>query len=308
MLGKLTQVELRESWKHEAHDFTNWLALQENIELLSEAIGLELEVLETEASVGRFNVDVLAEEINSERKVIIENQLEFTDHDHLGKIITYASGLDAQTIIWIVKEVREEHRQAIDWLNDQTNEETLFFLLKIELWQIGDSLPAPKFVMISKPNDWAKTVKQQSKQQLSDRKLNNLAYWQQFAEFLSNNKILNIQKPRPQHWAIATIGSSAAHLSFTIVTREDKYGVELYIPNDKDLFHTLYEEKSDIEEELGFSLEWMELPGRKASRVKVMTGADFKNEETWENGMKWMVEIGEKFYRAFSKRVSNLSG
>ena len=147
-LGKLQKVDLRKAWNHEALDFTNWLAKDENLKLLGDEIEIELQLIQTEASVGKFNVDILAEEENTGRKIIIENQLETTDHSHLGQIITYASGYDAEIIIWIVKDVRDEHKQAIDWLNEHTDSKIGFFLIVIELWQIGDSLPAPKLNVV----------------------------------------------------------------------------------------------------------------------------------------------------------------
>ena len=140
-LGKLTRVDLREYWKHEALDFTRWLAEPENIELLADEIGIGIQITQTEASVGRFNVDILAEEENTGRKIIIENQLEMTDHTHLGQLITYAAGLDAEFVVWIVRDVREEHQQAVDWLNEHTDEGINFFLVAIELWRIADSSP-----------------------------------------------------------------------------------------------------------------------------------------------------------------------
>src|SRR3989344_5193756 len=144
-LAKLKKIDLREAWKREAGDFTKWLAEEPNLRLLSDEIGFDIKLIQAEAAVGDFNVDILAEEENTGKKIIIENQLEVTDHDHLGKIITYASGYDASVIVWIVKGVREEHRQAVDWLNEHTDENIEFFLLQIELWQIGDSPFAPKF-------------------------------------------------------------------------------------------------------------------------------------------------------------------
>ena len=154
-LAKLKKVDLREEWKNEASDFTSWLAQDENLQLLSEEIGIDISLIQTEASVGKFSVDILAEEENTGRKVVIENQLEPTNHDHLGKIITYASGFDAEIVIWIVKDVRDEHKQAVDWLNDHTDDKINIFAIRMELWQIGDSPYAPKFYVVSKPNDWS---------------------------------------------------------------------------------------------------------------------------------------------------------
>ncbi len=178
-LGKLTKVkDLRKIWNNEARDFTPWLAQEENLEILSNEIGLDIELIETEAKIGSFNTDILAKDTYSDDIIIIENQLEQTDHDHLGKIITYASGHNANTIIWIVKEVREEHRQAIDWLNEHTDKDLNIFLIKIELWKIDDSSIAPKFNIISSPNNWTKTVKssQSPRNNITDLKLTQLDY------------------------------------------------------------------------------------------------------------------------------------
>ena len=143
-IGKLEKVDLRDLWKHEERDFSAWLAQEENLAMLSDVIGVDINLIERESHVGGFSADLYAEEAGTENKIIIENQLEDTNHDHLGKIITYASGKNAKYVIWIVKHARDEHRQAIEWLNTHTDEEINFFLLEIELWRIGDSLPAPK--------------------------------------------------------------------------------------------------------------------------------------------------------------------
>ena len=193
-LGKLKKVDLREAWKHEALDFTRWLSKGENLALLSEEIGVDINLIQTEANVGYFNVDVLAEDSNG-RKIVIENQLEATNHDHLGKIITYASGYNAEIIIWIVKDVRNEHKQAIDWLNEHTDENINFFAIKLELWQIGDSPYAPKFQIISKPNEWAKIMKAPVSA-LTERKLKLLEFWTALNEFLNNKgSLVHPQKP-----------------------------------------------------------------------------------------------------------------
>ncbi len=156
-LGKLKEItNIREIWPDEAKDFTPWLAEEENIGILSETLGIDLTVDDTEVSVGDFRADIIAYETDTDRKVIIENQLEDTNHDHLGKLITYASGTGATFIVWIVKRVRDEHRAAIEWLNNHTDDQIGFFLCEIKVFQIGDSLRAPKFEVIEKPNDWVK--------------------------------------------------------------------------------------------------------------------------------------------------------
>jgi len=157
--GRLEKVELRDFWYKEDKDFTPWLAKPENIEILSEAIGIELEVQSQEQNVGPFRADILCFDINDNHYILIENQLEKTDHTHLGQLMTYAAGLDAITIIWISPRFTEEHRAALDWLNRITDETFRFFGIEIELYRIGDSFPAPMFNVVSKPNDWSKNVK-----------------------------------------------------------------------------------------------------------------------------------------------------
>ena len=162
-LGKLKKVDLRTYWKSEDRDFTPWLAEEENIKELSDAIGIDLEVEQVEQRIGNFNADIIARDTFVGSKIVIENQLEKTDHKHLGQIITYAAGIEADIMIWICKKATEEHTQAVDWLNTHTNEDVHFFLCEIELYVIGDSKPAPKFNVIAKPNEWAKQVKSQTR-------------------------------------------------------------------------------------------------------------------------------------------------
>ncbi len=303
MLGKLKKIELREGWRHEANDFTKWLAQEENLALLGNEIGFDIKLIQTEAKVGSFNVDILAEEENTGNKIIIENQLEVSNHDHLGKIITYASGYDAKIIVWVVKDVREEHRKAIDWLNENTNEEIGFYLLKIELWQIENSLPAPKFEMISKPNDWAKAVKSSAgSTELTDTKIKQLEFWDAFKSFAKqNNTSLRFQKSYPQHWTNIHIGSSDCHLSLTINSQAKQFACELYIPNNKELYAIFLQHKDEIEGLLKEKLEWMELPEKKASRIKLSMAGDFDNEKEWSKVFEWMQEKAEEFQKVFPK-------
>ena len=158
-LGKLSVVsDLRKAWPHEAHDFTPWLA--DNIDVLGEEIGIEILIEDTESAVGSFNVDIFATDADTGKRIIIENQLEETDHDHLGKLITYASGKSAALVVWIVRKAREEHRAAIEWLNAHTDEDVGFFLCEIKLYSINNSVIAPKFEVIEQPNNWAKGMRQ----------------------------------------------------------------------------------------------------------------------------------------------------
>lgn len=307
-LSKLDKVDLREVWKHEALDFTNWLSKPENLELLSDEIGIEILLIQTEASVGNFNVDILAEEKNTGRKIVIENQLETTDHDHLGKIITYASGFDAEIIIWIVKSVRDEHKQAVDWLNEHTDSEINIFTIQMEVWKISDSPYAPRFHIIAKPNDWAKAVKKSTTQtKFSDTKLLQLEFWTKFIEFVrDNNGKIKLRKAYPQHWYDISFGFSNAYITLSVNSQSEQMTCEIYIPDSKKLFLFLHEQKEDIEKDLSEKLIWDELPDKKASRIKLIVNGDLFNHANWKQYHMWMLDKATNFRNVFEKYMKNL--
>lgn len=299
-LSKLERVDLRAVWRHEEHDFTRWLALPENISILSEALGTELTVLQTEALVGRFSLDILAQEEGTDRIAVIENQLEQTDHLHLGQILTYAAGFDATMVVWVVKDVREEHREAIEWLNDRTDERTGFFLVRVELWRIGDSDPAPKFEIIVRPNEWAKAVKKGSDGgEISQTKMQQLEFWTRFKDFAGAvQPNLRLRTPAPQHWYDLSIGTSAAHISLTMHTVDNRLGAEIYIPDDKPLFRGLQTRAQEIEEKLGSEVEWIE--AAKATRIKISTEVeDVLSEAAQEEYFRWLLDRALLLRRVF---------
>ena len=302
-LSKLKKIDLREEWKHEAADFTNWLAQDENLQLLSEEIGIEMTLVQTEASVGKFSVDILAEEDNTGRKIVIENQLETTNHDHLGKLITYASGFDAEIIIWIVKDVRDEHKRAVDWLNEHTDDKINIFAIRMELWQIGNSPYAPKFHIVSKPNDWAKAISSD----LSDRRLMQLEFWTQFKEYASaHQSTLRLRKAYPQHWYDISIGNSKSHLCLIVDADNEQIRCEFYIPDSKSLFNALHEKKNVIESKLPYDLEWMELEGKKASRIRAVHTVDVANNANWNASFQWLMDTAQQFQTVFADQFKKM--
>lgn len=303
-LGKLKEIkDLRRVWPHEALDFTPWLAEDENLALLSDAVGLEITVDETESSVGDFNVDIYAVETGTDRKIIIENQLEDTNHDHLGKLITYASGKSADIIIWVVKRAREEHRAAIEWLNNHTDEDIAFFLVEIKLYQIGSSEIAVKFEVVEKPNDWTKEIKRNIS--TSPTHQARYDYWVAFNEYAFKNaifaKTFNKRKASTDSWMTLSVGSSACFISLSQIRKYNHIIVEWYISNDKELYHKLYANKEVIENEMGVQLEWNELPDKKASRIIVYKTVDFEDKDSWTEQFAWMQDMALKMKKAFKK-------
>ena len=304
-LGKLSRTDLREIWKNEEYDFSNWLAEEENLAQLGDEIGIPIKLLEKEAGVGKYSLDILAEEEGTGRKIIIENQLEKTDHDHLGKIITYAAGHDASVIIWIFKDICEEHRNAIDWLNENTGEDRLFFAVRIEAYKINNSDPAPKFQVICRPNEWAKVVKHSSDADVGETGLKKLDFWTKLKSYAIDKKsVLFRQTPSPHHWYNITIGSSEAHIGLTLNTREKLLGCELYINDNKPLFEYLKEKQAEIESQLGSKLEWIE--AKKACRiVQRKIDADIDDEENMTSFFDWLIERATIFHKTFSPLVKN---
>jgi len=310
-LGRLERAELREIWNSESEDFTPWLSQEENLALLAETVGLDLELEAQEKDVGAFRADILCKETVGGHWVLIENQLERTDHAHLGQLMTYAGGLNAAVVIWIAEQFTEEHRAALDWLNNITDEDANFFALEIEAWRIGDSEVAPKFNIVCKPNDWTKSVSSQAgARELTETQQLQLAYWTRFQQLLEDRRgAIRPRKPFPQHWADFAIGRTDFHLQAAVNTREPCIGVLLYIDGSdaKPHFHLLQQDKEAIEAEMGEQLEWCELPDKRASTVQLMSrGTNPTHRDEWEQQQQWMRDILEVMHRVFAPRVREL--
>lgn len=305
-LSRITKVNPREVWKHEALDFTQWLAKEENIAVLCDELEINLENIKPEAAAGRYNVDIVADDIDTKRKVIIENQLEPTDHKHLGQILTYASAYDASVIIWVVTDYTEEHRQAIDWFNRNISENISFFLVQIEVYKIGDSDPAPKFNIICEPNNWGKTVKNSGTgDAVSATKLLQMEFWEGLKSYAAEKgtRVSFNHTPQPKHWFNISIGTSRCHIALTINTQKGYVGCEVYIRNDKALFDNFHKNKEKIEAAVGAELEWMELPDATASRVLLTKKGNPKDRKQWDDYYNWCVVSVEKFTQAFKTYI-----
>ncbi|MDR2126385.1 MAG: DUF4268 domain-containing protein [Prevotellaceae bacterium] len=302
-LGKLKQISPREMWKHEALDFTPWLA--QHIDELNTALGLELEIENTEVAVGPYSADILAKDIGTNKYVVIENQLEKTNHDHIGKSITYAAVLDASTIIWIATDFTEEHQKALDWLNDHTTDEISFYGVQLELWQIEDGKPALRFNVISKPN---LAVRQAAKikvdEELSEKRKVQFEFWKQFANKLAG-KIPSVQSPKPQYWFDVTLGKSHIHLSNTCNTNTDTVSVRVYIGNkiSETMYPFLENRKKEIEEQIGQPLLWNPNNAPRDKVIVLSYKTDFDNEWKIEEAINWLVDYTIKFREVFSKII-----
>ncbi len=306
-IGKLEEVDIRELWKHEQYDFSEWLSKKENIESLNDILGLTLVDISKETYVGSYRCDLFAKDETTGIKVIIENQLEMSNHDHLGKIITYASGLDAKVVVWIVKEAREEHRSAIEWLNNNTNSNINFFLIEIHAYKIGNSDNAPMFQVIEQPNDFIKNNKSiNSNDTMNKSQSQRLEFWNQFNNVLvERGKPFNVRKATTDHWYNVAIGTSDAHIDITLVNKDSVIGVELYITDNKEFFDKLYQRKDEIENDLGFKLDWRRLNNSKASRiVTFIKGLNFDDHSNYNELINKTIDLAVLMRDTFKKYIN----
>jgi len=267
-ISRLERVQLREVWKHEALDFTTWL--QGNLDVLNEVLDVSLSAAEREQPAGSFNVDLLAED-EAGNLVVIENQLEKSNHDHLGKIITYVAAIGAKAAIWIVKDPRPEHVGAVSWLNQSSP--VSFYLLKVEAVKIDNSPAAPLITLIVGPSEGAREVGE-TKTKLAERSNDRVRFWTELLEKAKRQtKLHSAISPSEHNWISASAGRRGLVLSYVI--REHEADVELYIDRGKDtndenegVFDALLSGKDAIEQAFGAPLEWQRLEGRRACRIK----------------------------------------
>lgn len=259
-LGKLEKVELRDVWAHEARDFSSWMFKQENLDQLGTAVGIDIDPIGTESNIGRFRIDILAQEPRTGHKIIIENQLENTNHDHLGKVITYAAGLDAKYLIWVVKDVLPEHLKAIEWLNEHLDNEIYCFLVKIEVWKIGDSQAAPRFEVVSAKNDWAVSLKRTADDsELTPAQVGQLEFWTYLQGYIQNkDSNIKLQTPRPRRYYNISIGSALANIVLVLSPQKNTFACNFYISNDKQFLAFLKGHESAIRAALGPDMDWFD--------------------------------------------------
>ncbi len=310
--GRLQRVKnIREHWPREDTHFTPWLASEESIGILGDTIGLELEVLEQERNVGPFRADILCKNTADNTLVLIENQFGKTDHSHLGQLFTYAAGLDAVTLIWIVETFTDEHRAAIDWLNRITDDKFYFFGVEIELWTIGESSPAPKFNIVSKPNDWAKTVKETadvSRSKMTPWQESQIDFWKQFGDYIQTvNAPFKVPKPYASLWMGYGIGRSHTNMVVAFSQKE----IMVYVQVDKQerpgWFEELKRQQDDIHADFGGEITWDDRENLRNHRAIITRKTEMTDRGNWPSSIEWMLENMRKMKDVFKPRVLELS-
>lgn len=315
-LGRMERVDLRDVWQNEAGGFTPWLAKEDNLSLLADTIGIELELEATEKDVGPFRADILCRDTSGDHWVLIENQLESTDHKHLGQLLTYAAGLKAVTIVWIAQTFTDEHRAALDWLNDVTGERVNFFGLEIELWRIGNSPAAPKFNIVSQPNDWRETVIV-GPGELTDTRQLQLEFWTQFKEVLAARAAkYRASKPRPRYWLPIRIGKSGVHLAGVASMWNSQAGsydtnelrAELVFTGRRAdrRFNVLVPHKGAIESEVGNGLTWLSPADTMKRRIYARRDANLNDKSKWPEYHLWLADKLDALHKVFLARAPEL--
>ena len=312
MFGELNKVGLREIWPHEASDFTPWLA--ENIDELGKALGMDLELIEQEASVGDFSLDILAKDLGSSKSVIIENQLTQTDHDHLGKLLTYAAGFNASIVIWVAEAIREEHRQALDWLNQRTDNETSFFGVVVEVIKIDSSKPAFNFKLVALPNEWQKNKKRQTQRaSVSTKGEKYQNYFQSLIDTLrETHRFTSAKAGQPQNWYSFSSGVSGLTYGANF-SQGGKARAELYIDlgdqeKNKYVFDQLSNIKSELENSLGEKLRWERLDNKRASRLALYTDSSIEDSDSeLEKTKEWHIDQLLKLKSTLGNEIGKLA-
>lgn len=307
--GELNQVALREIWPNEATDFTPWLA--ENIEALGETLGIDLELKSREADVGDFSLDLLATDLGTKSTVVIENQITPTNHDHLGKVITYASGFDASIVVWIAEQFREEHRQAIDWLNQRTDSDTQFFGVIIQVLQIDDSKPAFNFLPVAYPNEWRKDQRRITSESVSPKGEAYRRFFQALIDELrERHSFTRARRGQAQSWYLFSSGIQGLYYDASSALG-DRIRVGIYIDigkrdDNKKLFDHLTTIRESIEAEFGNQLEWERLDDKKSSKVALYrNGNILMSESELKEIREWMIQGLFKSKKVFIPRIKN---
>jgi len=306
-LGKLEKVDLRELWKREDTKFTPWLASEEGIELLSEAIDIDLEVRGEEEKIGPFRADILCFDTTDEdHLILIENQLEQTDHKHLGQLMTYAAGLNSITLVWIAKEFREEHRATLDWLNVITNKQFRFWGIEVEAYRINGSVPAPKFNIIARPNDWSKENNKLLNQGSSLIQI----YLHELKDYMEESgSSFKINPPRTKNYMSISMGKTGIKLRPFAKISNQTIGIKLdiEIKDDNSTFDKLKElDKGEAQNKISSDIEWQRKENNNRSSIKLITDANVEDKTKWNEQFEWFKENLEAFDKHFKPLIKQL--
>lgn len=308
-LGLLKTLKLKTVWNHEEYDFTPWLAEEEHLAGLSEAIGMDLQLVRIEVPVGPYYADILASDASG-AYVVIENQFGKTNHDHLGKLLTYGATLGATAVVWIAEDFTEEHRKVVDWLNERTTDVLSLYAVRLEVLQIDDSPPAIRFNVICQPNTVVRAAAAvKASGDLTETQQTQLEFWTMFRDHLLKTKVLpSTQTPRPQYWFDVALGKTNIFLSNILDTSANRIGVRVYIGNRvaDAVLPQLEQQKEAIEMEIGEKLQWNPTPEKRDKIIGLFRKIELTNKDAWPEYCEWLAQNVDKFRRAFMPRIRNI--
>lgn len=309
--GRLSTVALREVWQHEALAFTPWLL--DNADVLGEALHMDLELDAAEHTVGGFSLDLIGRDRLTDERIIIENQLESTDHAHLGQLLTYAGGTNPTNVVWIAAAFREEHRAALEWLNSRTDATTRFFGLVVEAVRIDDSRPAPLFRVIVQPNDWGKNIRtraQASDGKASERAMTYANFWEAYLAAMAEAGVnwTRTQRAPAQGWFATASGT--AYVVYSVAFGKQRLRSEVYFKDPRKevnarRFEALAAMRDRLEQEYGGELSFQALDGRKACRIAAERAGDLSRKEEWPEYLAWFID-SQRRLRAAVARVGGI--
>lgn len=308
-IEKIKKVSLRELWAKEDKDFTKWL--EENIDYLSDVIGFDISIESREENVGPFRVDLYGED-NNGNKVIIENQLTKTDHTHLGQIITYLTNLEAKTAIWISSDPIEEHKKAVEWLNETTPDDISFYLIQLEAIKIGnEQIAAPLFTVIKRPSTKIKQIGAEKKE-YAQRHIIRKEFWAQFINEINKvNSMCSNVSPGTESWIPIALGMGGVGINLVVSKKYTRS--EIYInrgtkEENKKVFDYLFAQKDKIESDFGGRLVWERMEDNVTSRIKnQLDRVDVSNKEDWEKMNNFLIESAIRMDKAFRKHISKVN-
>jgi hypothetical protein len=307
---EIISLNPQDFWKHEALDFTPWLF--ENLHLLGKYLGIDIEPKQREHAVGKFSLDILGTDVVTNRPIIIENQLCHTDHDHLGKLLTYAAGTDAAIVIWIATEIREEHWQTLEWLNSKTVEGLDFFAVVLKVERIGNSKPAVRFEPVVRPNEWQKQTLKAARSSTSEKGEKYREFYQVLIDELRDNyQFTNAKLGQAQCWYAFASGKTGFNYSCNF-TGVDTVRAEVYIDcqdrdTNKQYFDSLYNDREAIESAFGEELEWQRLDERRACRICIHRNGTIEDgEEKLKEIRAWVIPRLLKLKEVFGPRIQSM--
>lgn len=302
-------TDLRGIWPKET-DFSDWLVTEDGLALIAEDIGVEVDDPQREHAPGDFSCDIVGHVLGDENHtIVIENQFGKTNHDHLGKLLTYASANSALTAIWLAEHIADDHRKVIDWLNDNTPASISFYLARIQAYRIGDSPVAPQLEVVCRPNLQIKAQKGSGSPELKARHIWRQSLWDEILSYIADkNPPFRVQSASTDAWSNIAVGRSHFALSLTLTPKRQCIGCELWMnpPWKRDAFDQLKAQSEEIEAGIGERLQWMPLPGKKGARILLEAPIDPKDDDNRQKVKEWMYRQSVAFYEAFHDRVKQL--